>query len=99
MFNRHCKFTRATHNAKPRENEIDDVVHRFYHQHHFAAKAMAGAHDLSNMSDSIGGREEGSIKPSPSLPNELRESIWHVCFSDSAFNVLEYPGKDWFGAR
>lgn len=74
-----------------RKDHVDNVVYRLQHQCDFAAKALTRFHDLSNVCNSVGGREKGAVEPSASLADELRECIRDIRLSNGAFDVLKYP--------
>ena len=80
-----------THDAEPCKYHIYDIIHRLECKGNLAAQAVTRPHDLPNVSDGIGRREERSIQPSPSLTDEFRKSIGYIRLANGSFNIFEYP--------
>jgi hypothetical protein len=92
LFLSHIKAgERATYDAEPRENEVDDIVHRLHHEHELSRNAMAGPQHLPDMCDSVRGSEEGTVQPSATLRNELWKCVGHIGFSNGTFHIFEHP--------
>lgn len=54
---------------------------------------MSRAQHLPDVSNGIGRGKEGPVEPTSSLRDEFRESVGHVGFTDSAFDVAEDPER------
>jgi len=80
-----------THNAKPCKHHIDDIINRLKHQRDLTAQALTWSHNLPDVSDGVGGREERPVKPSSPLNDKLRKSIGHVCLADGTLDIFKNP--------
>ena len=60
-----------TYDAKPCKHQIDDIINRLYHEHHFPSKTMTGAHDLPYMGYCVSSGKKRTVEPSPALGDEF----------------------------
>lgn len=83
---------KAPYQREPRENQIERLVYQLDVDPELAHECVARAIDVVEVHRTVHCREERPVEPTPTLGNQLRDFVWHICYRVCGFDIVEDPG-------